>query len=336
VNIPVEIFEKDLTPAEFRVIVSLYHVADGRGVANILQDELSELTKYSPEHLRRTIRSLESRELVVTTRKKRNFGKYHRNVYQLVVVPEYVSPSHTQVGSTKSLPEKSPSHTQVGSTYNCITNKLTSTNPVINTSYLLHVRTSAHEGKEIKVGKWNWDEDENLGGVGLFEEEIAQKNSPKKPSKSDARTRNQRPDYEWTPFDTAAEFGELLHQKFPDMPRLINTRNLGMILSKYRRELNTTALVELELIKIFFADERNLAYVARNPKKAMGVFLNLFKSRLSDVFERLVCRPLSVIMSPKLTGTPSFLYATDGIKFENNLVGRKALQLHEERLARNV
>lgn len=335
-NIPPEIFEKDLTDPEFRVLSSLYHVANGRGIANLTLEELGDITRKSRETLRRSIRSLEEHGFIETIRKKRNYGKYHRNVYQLTIVPEYQSPCPNNEASTESVQEESPCLNNEASTDSYIANKLTSTNSVVNTSYLLQVRTSAHEGKEIKVGRWSLDEDDNLGSVGLFEEELLEKVTPKKVSKSDPRTRNQRPDYEWTGFDVAAEFGDKLRRHFPEMPRLINTRNLGMVLTKYRKELNTNALVELELVKIFFADEKNLSYVARNPDKAMGVFLNLFKSRLADAMERLSMSAPQRSHVPQVDSETQFLYASDGTRFENNLVGRKALQLHEERLARNV
>jgi hypothetical protein len=196
------------------------------------------------------------------------------------------------------------------------------------------VREAHNEPKEVLVGNWkkNWDDD-NLGSVGLFDEELLEKVEPQKINKRDPRTRSQRPDYEWTPQDTAAELGVKLRQRFPELPPLINTRNLSIVLAKYRKDLGTTALVELELIKMFLADEKNLSYVARNPQKALGAFLTTFKTRLSDAMERLNLSAPTRSTDNDVDIDSDFLYATDGTRFENTLVGRKAFERYTERMA---
>jgi hypothetical protein len=335
VNLPPEIFKQDLTDVEFRVLASLYHVANGRGIADISQEELGELTGRSRDTLRLAIRSLESRDLLQTTRKKRNFGKLHRNVYQLLVVPEYVSPCLTDKASTGLPAEESPCLTDKASTDDYIASSRLTTSSLLNTSYLVKVGY-AHKPKreEPQMGKWNksWDDD-NLGSVGLFDEELLDKVPSAKINKRDPRTRNQRPEHDWTTLDTAAEYADRLRRKFPQLPSLVSTRNLSIILSKYRKELSTTALVELELIRIFFEDEKNLTYVARTPGKAMGAYLNLFKSRLSDALDRLDMAQPQRNTDTEVALDSDFTYASDGTKFENTLVGRKALQRHEERVA---
>lgn len=327
-----EITQKDLTPAEFRVLVSLYQVANGRGIANVSQEELCDLVRYRERSVRDALRGLEGHGLLETIRKKRNFGKYHRNVYQLVVVPRYEELPAPQ-RRLEEISENSPPAPQRRSTDSYITSKLTNTNSLVNTPYLLKVRT-AHQGKEIRVGKWTDDDD--IGGVGLFEEEVQEKFVPKNPNKRDPRTRHQRPNHEWTPADSAAEFGDRLRKQFPGLPQLVNTRTLAMILAKYRKELGTTSLVELDLVNRFFADEKNLSYVARVPEKAMGAFLTLFKTKLPDALESLGMSTPQRGSANQVDRESNFIYASDGMKFENNLVGRKALQLHEERLARSV
>ena len=331
-EIPVEIFDKDLKRSELKVIRAMYQASNGRGVVESSMDELCESTGYHRDTVRVSLRALEGLGLVITSRKKRNYGKYHRNVYQLTVVPEYVSPCRKNP-ALEDLEDQSPCRKNPASTASNVASKLISNSSFVNTSYLQKVRTRAHQGKEMKMWK---DEDDSIGGVGLFEEEVQEKFAPKKMSKRDPRTRRQRPDYEWTTRDTAAEFSDRLRKHFPELPPLVNTRNLGAVLAKYRKELGTNALVELELIDMFFADEKNLSYVARVPAKAMGAFLTLFKSRLDDALDRLSMRTTQRGDANQVDRDSSFIYSSDGIKFENNLVGRKALELHEERLARNV
>lgn len=331
-EIPVEIFDKDLKRSELKVIRAMYQASNGRGVVNSSMEELSEGTGYSRETIRQALRSLETQGLVLTTRKKRNFGKYHWNSYQLLVIPEYLSPCQENL-AWQDENDPSPCQENLASTASSVTSKLVSNSSFVNTSYLQKVRTRAHQGKEMEMWK---DEDDSIGGVGLFEEEVQKKLAPKKMPRRDPRTRRQRPDYEWTTRDTAAEFSERLRKHFPELPPLVNTRNLGAVLAKYRKDLGTNALVELELIDMFFADEKNLSYVARVPAKAMGAFLTLFKSRLDDALDRLSMSTTQRGDANQVDRDSSFIYSSDGIKFENNLVGRKALELHEGRLARNV
>lgn len=337
-NIPPEIFEKDLTAGEFKVVIAMYKLADRSGVVDASMDDLGVLTKYKREMLRRCVRSLEAHGLITTRRKKRNFNKYHGNVYRLTFV---VEPPNLRLQSEALEPvqepiiEKNQCLQSEASTDDCIASNRLTTNSLINTSYLLKVGF-AHQSKRktlpMKNRNKNWDDDE-IGGVGLFEDEILAKVEPKKVNKRDPRTRNSRPDYEWTAQDTAAEFGNRLRLQFPGLPPLINTGQLSVILAKYRKELATTALVELELIKIFFENEKNVTYVARQPDKAMGAFLTLFKSRLSDAMERLSMSQPQRNTDNEVARDSDYVYASDGTKFENTLVGRKALQRHEERVA---
>lgn len=336
-EVPKEIFEKELTAAEFKVISAMYRLADRSGVVDASMEDIGVWTKYKREMIRRCVRSLESHGLITTRRKRRNFNKYHGNVYQLILAvesPNLCLQSEALDPVQEPVMEKTQCLQSEASTHDCIAVNRLTTSSVINTSYLLQVREAHNEPKEVLVGNWkkNWDDD-NLGSVGLFDEELLEKVEPQKINKRDPRTRSQRPDYEWTPQDTAAELGVKLRQRFPELPPLINTRNLSIVLAKYRKDLGTTALVELELIKMFLADEKNLSYVARNPQKALGAFLTTFKTRLSDAMERLNLSAPTRSTDNDVDIDSDFLYATDGTRFENTLVGRKAFERYTERMA---
>jgi hypothetical protein len=115
-NLPPEFFATELTATEFKVVVSLYHLSGPEWLVEATTDELGVLTGYSAESLRRAFRGLEKAGLLDTVRTKRNFGKWSKNRYQLVL------PSHNTVDSE---PEPSlvsvgwsepPSHKSVGST----------------------------------------------------------------------------------------------------------------------------------------------------------------------------------------------------------------------------
>jgi hypothetical protein len=336
VKLPPEIFEKDLTAGEFKVVIAMYQLADRSGVVDASMDDLGVLTKYKREMLRRCVRSLEAHGLITTRRKRRNFNKYHGNVYRLTFV---VEPPNLRLQSEALEPVQEPSLEKdqclqsEASTAVCIASNRLTTSFVLNTSYLIREGSQKLQEKEEPMSKWkkSWDED-NLGSVGLFDEELLEKVEPKTVNKRDPRTRLFRPTHEWTSADVSAEFGDQLRRRFPQLPALINTQKLAMILAKYRRELSTTALVELELIKMFFEDEKKVTYIARNPEKAMGTYLNMFKSRLSDVMDRLDMPQPQRNTDNEVARDSDYVYASDGTKFENTLVGRKALQRHEERL----
>jgi DNA-binding MarR family transcriptional regulator len=87
-NLPPEFFATELTATEFKVVVSLYHLSGPEWLVEATTDELGVLTGYSAESLRRAFRGLEKAGLLDTVRTKRNFGKWSKNRYQLVL------PSH--------------------------------------------------------------------------------------------------------------------------------------------------------------------------------------------------------------------------------------------------
>ena len=67
-NLPPEIFDAGLSSSEFKTIVAMHHLATPEGRVDVSKDELTILTGFSAETLRRAFRGLESAGLLETTR----------------------------------------------------------------------------------------------------------------------------------------------------------------------------------------------------------------------------------------------------------------------------
>jgi hypothetical protein len=347
-NLPSEFFATPLSAVEFKTAVSLYHLASPEGRVEATTDELSILTGYSSESLRRALRGLEKAGILATTRTKRNLGKWSRNIYQLVLpshnpVDSEPEPSHKPVGWSES-----PSHKAVGSTGGQVvpvgTGKLTTSSQVsreVNTTYLHAHTEGVSEMKEVVLSSEKWrprgedtSGDDDLGGFGLLDE--PQKVSGKPVNKRDAKTRGRRPEHEWSAYDVAAEFSYRMGRKFPYTPGLINIQALTGALRKYRNQYGITAPVELELMRMFFADAHNLYNIEKDPAKVHGRYLNMFKSHLQKAYKNLGMDTDPVGDTPEegisYVDETLPLYASDGQEFENTLAGRAALARYEQKL----
>jgi hypothetical protein len=331
-SLPSEFFSTDLSPSEFKTAVSLYHLSDSKGQVTATTEELSILTGYSAESLRRAFRGLEAAGLLETTRTKRNFGKWSKNQYQLVL------PSHNPVDL-----EPEPSHKAVGSTADYVPSDTMTTmitgsqvSNTRNTSYFL-VRAAGASGEEIVVSNWK-DDDDGIAGVGLFEDELDGGQPKPKVDKRKSSTRNLRPESEWTTNDIAAEFSQQLGKRFPYTPGLVNTAALRGALSNYRRQYGTSPEVEMQLMRMFFADQHNLKNADSEAHRIHGRYLNMFKTHLNKAYEILGLEP-----NHRVTNLPSgvssetelsdkYVYASDGRKFDRSIVGRSALKRYEEKL----
>lgn len=331
-SLPSEFFSTDLSAVEFKTAVSLYHLSDNAGRVDVTTEELTVLTGYSAESLRRAFRGLEAAGLLETTRTKRNFGKWSKNRYQLVL------PSHRAVES-----EPEPSHKAVGSTADYVSSDTVTTmttgsqvSNTRNTSYFL-VRAGGASGEEIVVSRWR-DDDDGIAGVGLFEDEMDGGQPKPKVDKRKSSTRNLRPESEWTTNDIAAEFSQQLGKRFPYTPGLVNTAALRGALSTYRTKYGTSPEVEMQLMRMFFDDERNLKNADSEAHRIHGRYLNMFKTHLSKAYEILGLEPNQRItgitsgVSYTDSGRDEYVYASDGRKFDNSIAGRSALTRYEKKL----
>jgi hypothetical protein len=276
------------------------------------------------------LRGLEKAGLVETVRTKRNLGKLSFNRYKLV------SPSHKIVGLTPEPPHKtvdSPPHKIVGSTAD-IGNTSNYLKVNKTTSYLVPSGTKGNRRSFILVNRWQ--EDDSVGGFGLFEDELAEKTSGPSVSKRNPKTRNQRPQHEWTAADVASEFSSRIYKTIPGVPNILNTDKLRGALSKMRKDYDSNALIELEIMKIFFEDPWLQREGVDKPQYIVGRFLKSFAAHYDQALRNLGLPERNIPSENDVLSASSaeFVYASDGRRFDNSMPGRLALDKYEDKLRR--
>ena len=172
------------------------------------------------------------------------------------------------------------------------------------------------------------DDGDNLAGFGLVEPKDAP--SPKI-RKSDPKTRGRRPEHEWTPMDVAAEFSFRVGRKYPLLPGTVSVKQLSGALAKFRKQYETTALIELELLRLFMADENNFKNIGDEAPFLYKMFLASFGKKMNQARDNLGLNKITA----KLDTTPSSatISASDGRTFQNSISGRAQLERHEKRLS---
>ena len=302
-----------LSDAELRVLMAMRHLVDRWGVVNATMDELSSLTGYGRTTLSKAVAGLDAAGFIQIERTKRNLGKLSKNKYHLLPCSPQQTLSPEVVEEPRSLQQTSTADTD--SSNSQLTTELIK---VLNTSYL--IGASAKKKKEIQLVN-KWQEDDDAGVFGLFEDEM----KPEKPAtKRDPKTRNQRPQIEWTSADVASEFAARLYSKVRGVPGLINIAKLRPVLAKYRKDYNLTPLIELEVMDMMMGDERILASVKREPHNAYKIFLKMLSTHTQKAVEVLDMEDLD---TPKVE---KYVYASDGKKFDNSMPGRAMLRRYEE------
>jgi hypothetical protein len=202
-----------------------------------------------------------------------------------------------------------------------ITADLILTTKVKNTTYSLGAKAPKRE--VVVVNRWK-DDDDDIGGFGLLESDVAP--AAQKISKRDPKTRRLRPQEEWTPADVASEFSSRVYDKIRGIPGLVNTNALRGALAANRSRFEMNATLEMELMERFFGDERNLQLIKGSPKKAHGILLNFITVNVSRVVE-----DLEMTAEDK---EENYIYASDGKRFDKSMPGRRDLKEYEEKLRR--
>jgi hypothetical protein len=185
------------------------------------------------------------------------------------------------------------------------------------------------------MGNWQ-DDDAQLSGFGLFDNEIKEKNTPRV-KKNDPATRNKRPRSEWTTMDVAAEFEARVRSLMPVMPgKAFSVKDLSGALAKQRRTSNVNAVIELELMDMFFEDPWVQHEGRQSPGFIMGRFLKSFTIRYGQALKNLHMDATEAPedVSEMVAPVEDFVYASDGRRFDNSMPGRKALERHEAELRR--
>jgi hypothetical protein len=313
----------DLTPHQVRTLVALALLASPQGVVETSTARLQELTATkSDSHLRASLKALEAKGYLVAQRRKRNRGMYTTSRYVL-------QPSPLQ-RLWSNQPPPVERRTTVGTDGYVL--QLDSYKPLVpNLNKLI-----SYENVEIrkdpsmnKAWREEQDRDSEVGGVGKFGDD--EMSSEPMKGKKIPKTRGKRPVEHWTVYDVAAEFSYLVGKKFPWLPGTVNVNSLAGALRKMRSTYQTTALVELEILKMFMADESNFKGVGNEAPHLYKIYLAMFRTHMNQARKNLGLNVLGDATA-EVIDAPDTLIASDGREFDNTIVGRKALERHEERL----
>jgi hypothetical protein len=327
-----EKFFTPLSASEYRLLDILCSLSK-QSVCEATMAELSRFAQCSEESIRRALRGLEVAELVSVERTKRNFGKLYRNRYFLI------SPSHKNVDENPVIHKNEDDviHKNVGSTHDySYSNDINNNKEIKTTSLFMFEPEHKKKVKEIVLRGWQ-DDDAELAGFGLFDDEVPASKQPEKVSKRSSKTRSLRPQEDWTALDVAAEFASRVYAKLPGAMNVVNTVQLQKILSKNRKQFNLTPIIELEVMRLFFEDNWFRASARTFPHYVQGRFLKFFSSHLHVALSNLgLDSDLSLTEAQAMSEkTPEFVYASDGTRFDNSMPGRYDLMEYEEKLRSN-
>lgn len=315
-NIPDELLEANLTHYQFRLVVALCHLADRKGVIETSVANLAALTQVSSQsHVKASLKVLEAKCYLSVTRRKRNRGLFTTSRYTLCGPLQRLPLIDSTVSSEplERLTTGEPSD-QVLLLNSHITNKLISNE---------NIKIQKVSGETMnKSWKQEQQQDEQVGGIGKLADE-----SPRStPSKRDTKTRGKRDIAEWTVRDVASEFSFLVGRKFPWLPGTVNVNHLAGALAKMRKQYQTTALVEMEILKMFMVDEKNFKDVGDEAPHLYKRYLAMFRTHMNKARENIG------LVNPTDDESDDFLYASDGRAFDNTIVGRKYLERYEGKL----
>lgn len=315
-EIPKRAYSANLTDYQFRLLALMCHLAGAKGGFKTSVAELGTRTdKKSDKTVRVALKALEEAGLITKTRTRRANGKWGVDKYEIVVENYRWSDSPAVVDYRTSHDYSSSSNTVSKS---LVPNKSTS-NKYFETEGFT---------KEVEVPMRKYEDDgDNLAGFGLVEPK-----DPPQPNirKSDPKTRGRRPQHEWTPMDVAAEFSFQVGRKYPLLPGTVSVKQLSGALAKFRKQYGTTALIELELLRLFMADERNFRGIGDEAPHLYKIYLASFRTNMNRARENLGLGKLTLKEEPVVKiGT---LTASDGRVFQNSLSGRAQLERHEKRL----
>jgi len=321
-RIPLEAYSANLTDYQFRLLATICHLSGSEGHLQASAESLGiETGGVNEKTVRRGLLALEQAGFIKRTKTKRANGFRGKDLLDIT------SPQVTS--GTLEAQEQRASNVRTSHDYrsrSSITNKPLVPNSK-DSNKLKDIETKSFT-KEIKVPMRKWEDDgDNLAGFGLVEP----KDAPQpKIRKSDPRTRGKRPEHEWTPMDVAAEFSYRVGRKYPLLPGTVSVKQLSGALAKFRTQYQTNALIELELLRLFMADERNFKDVGDEAPFLYKMFLASFGKRINQARENL---GLGKISAPAETvvkmGT---LTASDGRVFQNSMSGRAQLERYEKKL----
>jgi hypothetical protein len=327
VRIPLEAYSANLTDFQFRLLATVCHLATSEGRLETTAGSLGIASgNVTEKTVRRGLAALEQAGFVRRTKTKRANGYRGKDILDITSPQVTSGPVEAQEiwASNVRTSHDYKSHSS-------ITNKPLVPNSK-DSNKLKDIESKGILMKEIRVPMRKWEDDgEDLAGFGLVEPKDA---AQPKVRKSDPRTRGKRPEHEWTPMDVAAEFSFQVGRKYPLLPGTVSVKSLSGALAKFRKQYNTTALIELELLRLFMADENNFRNIGDEAPFLYKMFLASFGKKMNQARENLglgkVNAPIETVVK---IGT---LVASDGRVFQNSLSGRAQLDRYEKKLKENV
>ena len=317
-RIPAEAYSANLTDYQFRLLATICHLQGSGGRFKTSVAELGRQTgKSSDKTVRTALKALESAGFITRSQSKRANGFKGMDWYEVVENYRTEDKNYRTVNYRTSHDYRSRSQ--------IVDKPLV---PNSQDSYKLKDIEEKDFLKEIKVPMRKWEDDgEDLAGFGLVEPKEAKQPRIRK---SDPKTRGKRPEHEWTPMDVAAEFSYQVGRLYPLLPGTVNVKSLSGALAKFRGQYNTTALIELELLRLFMADERNFEQIGDEAPFLYKKYLASFGKKMNQARENL---GLTKVNAPVETSVKiGTLTASDGRVFQNSLSGRAQLERYEKRL----
>ena len=319
-QIPSGAFEADITDFQFRLLAILCRIAGPGGIVEASVAELCIASgKNSDKTVRTALQGLEKAGLIYTEAKKRANGYQGK---KLILVKNYRHVDNVAVKNYRTSPDYVTNSYLNHPAYKPLV-------PNSQDSYKLKEseNTKSVFTKEITVPMKQYDDGEDLAGFGLVE--------PKDPPavkvrKTDPKTRGKRPQHEWTAMDVAAEFSYQVGRKYPLLPGTVNVAKLAGALRKFRTQYQTSALIELELLRLFMADERNFKDIGDEAPHLYKMYLASFGKKMNQARENLGLNKVTAKIDT--TPTSGTLTASDGRVFQNTLAGRTQLERYEKRL----
>lgn len=327
-QIPSEAYSSKLTDYQFRLLATICHLSGQKRSYKASAEQLAiETGNVHPKTVRRALKALEEHGFIYITVNYRKNGRQAENTI-------HIGDSNVHPGDANVHPQLDtnvhPPHDYVTNSYlSHPANRLLVPNSHISQdSNKLKDIEEKNFLKEIKVPMRKYEDDgDNLAGFGLIEP----KDAPQpKIRKSDPKTRGKRPEHEWTPMDVAAEFSFQVGRKYPLLPGTVNVKALSGALAKFRKQYNTTALIELELLKIFLGNEDNFKHIGDEAPFLYKKFLSSFGYNMNRARENLGLSKITVKVDT--VEKSDKLVASDGRTFQNSLSGRAQLERHEKRL----
>jgi len=320
VEIPSKAYTASLTDYQFRLLATMCHLSGTKGGFKASVAELCNQTgNPSDRTVRRAIKALQEQGFIVVDKTRRANGYQGINKYQV------------QTDTNVTL-EKIQTDTSDRTSHDYLSRSSMVDKPLVPNSQdsnkLKDIGNKNVSMKEVLIPMRKYQDDgDDLAGFGLVEERDAPQPAIRK---SDPKTRGKRPEHEWTPMDVAAEFSFRVGRKYPLLPGTVNVKQLSGALAKFRKQYDTNALIELELLRLFMMDERNFRDIGDEAPHLYKLFLASFGKKMNQARENL---GLNKVTAPTETvvkmGT---LTASDGTVFQNSLSGRAQLERHEKRL----